>query len=78
MSRRKTTGAALAFALFGALATLPPVVLLFRFDALIFGIPVETVYIFLLWIVLVAGAVIFSRTLPNDDPEPPARLDRKP
>lgn len=78
MGRRKITAAALFFSLFGAIASLPPVVLLFRFDALIFGIPVENVYIFALWGFLIAGAVVFSRTLPREDSDPAIRQDREP
>ncbi len=73
MTRRKLVAASFVFTLFGALAVLPPVVLLFRFDARPFGVPVETVYVFALWMVLVAVAWRFSRLLPDDTPPPPGR-----
>jgi hypothetical protein len=76
MSRRKITGAALFFTLFGALASMPPLVKLFQLDVLIFGIPIEAVYVFLLWIFLIIGAVVFSRVLPDDNPSTTARQDR--
>lgn len=69
MTRRKIIGASLFFALFGTIAIMPPFVLLFRFDALLFGIPVETVFIFALWFFLVGGAAIFGRFLPRDEPD---------
>ena len=66
MTRRKLAAAALFFTVFGALAYLPPLVLLFRYDVRLFGVPVETVYVFALWIALVFGARWFSRVLPDD------------
>lgn len=78
MTRRKLVGAALFFTLFGVIAIMPPLVLAFRFDALILGVPVETVYIFAIWIFLVAGAILLGRNLPHDDPAPTARQDGEP
>lgn len=66
MTRRKIVSASFFFTIFGVIALLPPLVLLFRFDARLFGVPIETVYVFVLWIVLVAGARRFSRILPDD------------
>lgn len=74
ITRRKLIAASLFFTLFGAIAYLPPLVLLFRLDVRVMGIPVETVYVFALWIALVAGARWFSRVLPDDRPQP----ERKP
>lgn len=68
MIRRKLVAAALFFTAFGAIAYLPPVVLLFRLDIRVMGVPVETVYVFTLWTVLVIGACWFSRVLPDDRP----------
>lgn len=78
MTRRKLIGAALFFTLFGVIAMMPPLVLAFRFDALVFGVPVETVYIFALWIFLVGGAIVLGRVLPHDEPAPTARRDGEP
>ncbi|SDH15365.1 hypothetical protein [Pelagibacterium luteolum] len=71
VTRRKIIGASLFFTLFGAMAILPPLILLFRFDGLVFGVPVETVYLFALWIGLVVGAALFGVILPRDEPMPP-------
>jgi len=70
MTRRKIIGASLFFTLFGAMAILPPLILLFRFDSLIFGIPVEAVFLFGLWVLLIVGAVWFGAILPRDEPPP--------
>jgi hypothetical protein len=78
MTRRKLVAAAFFFAMFGVIAFLPPLVLLFRFDARLFGIPAETVYIFVLWALLLVGARWFSTVLPDDTPEPGKRTDGAP
>ncbi len=76
MTRRKLIAAALFFTAFGAFAYMPPLVLLFRFDMRIFGVPIETVYVFVLWIALVIGARWFSRVMP-DDRAPPEKLPER-
>lgn len=78
MTRRKLIAAALFFTLFSVIALLPPLVLLFRFDARIGGVPVETVYVFVLWAILVIGARWFSRVLPDDDQLLRHSQDREP
>lgn len=75
MTRRKLVAASLVFTIFGALAILPPLVLLFRYDASLMGVPVATVYVFSLWIILVVGGRWFSRALPDDTP--PAEQERR-
>lgn len=77
MSRRKIIGASLFFALFGLMAVLPPLIMLFRFDGRVFGIPVETVYLFALWAFLIAGAAWFGVVLPRDEPAPQADKGRQ-
>lgn len=77
MTRRKLIAAALFFTIFGVIALLPPLVLLFRFDTRIAGVPIETVYVFSLWALLIAGARWFSRTLPDDRPTENRRTGAK-
>lgn len=77
MIRRKLVAAALFFTLFGVIAFIPPFIFLFRFDARVAGVPVETVYVFGLWAVLVAGASWFSRVLPDDAPRPDQHKDHR-
>lgn len=74
--RRKIIGASLFFTLFGALANLPPLILLFRFDALVAGIPIESVFLFGLWLCLIGGAAWFAAVLPPDEPPAPPGEDR--
>lgn len=76
MIRRKLVAASLFFTVFGALAYLPPLILLLRYDVRVFGVPVETVYVFVLWIALVVGARWFSSVLP-DDRSPSEKLPEK-
>jgi hypothetical protein len=78
MTRRKLISASLFFTLFGVIAFMPPLILLVRFDMRVAGVPIETVYVFVLWALLVAGTRWFSRILPQDDPrvEPPKERHR--
>ncbi|WP_127143060.1 hypothetical protein [Pelagibacterium montanilacus] len=68
MHRRKVIGSALFFSLFGMMASVPPLIMLFRFEGFVFGIPAATVFLFGLWVFLVVGAAWFSRALPRDEP----------
>ncbi|WP_404403543.1 hypothetical protein [Pelagibacterium halotolerans] len=68
MTRRKIVGASLFFTLFGAIAIFPPVIWLFQADSPVFGVPLEVLYIFGLWIALVIGALRFATMLPPDEP----------
>jgi hypothetical protein len=77
MIRRKLVAAALFFTLFGVIALIPPFIFLFRFDGRLAGVPIETVYVFALWAVLVVGACWFSRTLPDDPPRTDRQTDRR-
>jgi len=76
MAHRKLIGASLFFTLFGAMALLPPLVLLFQLDVRVFGVPIETLYVFALWAVLIVGGRWFSRALPHDETSDPAGDDR--
>lgn len=78
MTRRKLVAAALFFTAFGALAYMPPLVLLFRLDVRVLGVPIETVYVFALWVALLLGARWFSRVLPDDRPPPGRPADNLP
>jgi hypothetical protein len=67
MERRKLESAALFFTLFGVMLILPPLVLLFNIRVRLFGLPSEMIYLFVVWLALVAGTAWFSRRL---RPEP--------
>jgi hypothetical protein len=53
----------------GVAALMPPIALIFGKPGFILGVPVPVLYIFGIWLLLVAGAVAISRILP-DDTEP--------
>ena len=78
MTRRKIIAAALFFTLFGVVALLPPLVRLSRFDSRFGGVPVEIVYVFAFWAILIIGARWFSRVLPDDETALRHRQDRDP
>ncbi|MEP9397434.1 hypothetical protein [Mesorhizobium sp. KR2-14] len=61
---RKREDTALAIPLFGAVLLLPPFLNLFATRTLLFGVPMEVLYLFLVWILLIVGAVMTSRLLP--------------
>lgn len=62
-ARRRRRDAAAVLPLFGTLLLLPPFVNLFARNALLFGIPLEVVYLFGVWTALVLGALVVSRRL---------------
>lgn len=78
MTRRKLISASLFFTLFGVIALMPPLILLVRFDLRVAGVPIETVYIFVLWALLIGGSCWFSRALPREDPRTEPPRDRQP
>lgn len=57
--RRKDT--AFVLPVFGVLLLLPPLLNLFTREALVFGLPLEAVYLFAVWLALVVGAFLLSR-----------------
>ncbi|MFA5538711.1 MAG: hypothetical protein WCZ72_08460 [Gemmobacter sp.] len=65
--RRKD--AAFVLPVFGVLL-LPPFVNLFTQERLIFGLPLEVVYLFTVWVALVAGALMLSRRVAPPDHGP--------
>jgi hypothetical protein len=78
MIRRKLISAALFFALFGVIAFMPPFVLVFRTNLRLFGVPLDTIYVFSLWVALIIGGWWFSRLLPDDTPSGRSNtVDRK-
>lgn len=68
MEGRKLQSAALFLTVFGAMLILPPLVLLFNLNSRIFGIPVELVYLFTVWIGQIGGSAWFARHLPHEAP----------
>ena len=65
MTPRKIEHAALFLVLFGALLFAPPLVTLFNLHQRILGVPVEVVYLFLVWAGLICGAAWLAARLPD-------------
>jgi hypothetical protein len=57
----------LVLTLLGALLMLPPLVLVFNQPLRHWGLPQTVLYLFALWLVLIAGTALLNRFLP---PEP--------
>ncbi|WP_322989045.1 hypothetical protein [Hoeflea sp.] len=64
-SRRRWQDAAFAIPVFVVLLLLPPVLNLFTIRRLLFGIPLEVVYLFTIWAALVMFGALLSRGLPH-------------
>lgn len=50
--------------LFGVVVLLPPILNLFAVERLVFGLPLEVIYLFMVWTLLILGAVLLSRYRP--------------
>jgi len=62
---RKKEEAVFIVPILGALLLLPPLVNLFDIRTLLFGVPLAVLYMFLVWIVLIACAIIISVRMPR-------------
>lgn len=64
--------AAFVLPAFGTLLLLPPFLNLFNRGLLVFGIPLEAVYLFTVWLALILGAFAMTRRRPDtaEDPAP--------
>jgi hypothetical protein len=65
MDARKLESAALFFTVFGTMLLLPPLVLLFNIRVRFLGVPTEVIYLFAVWLGLIAGGAWFARRLPH-------------
>ncbi|QRZ15046.1 hypothetical protein JWJ88_19070 [Paracoccus methylovorus] len=63
--------------LFGALLLLPPFINLFLVRRLLWGIPLEVIYLFAVWVGLVVGAWRLSRVLDTRLPSDPDTAPRQ-
>lgn len=66
MTPSKRTSAALFFCIMGTMLFLPPLVLLFNVRTRVLGIPAEVIYLFVVWLGLIAGTAWFSGRMPHD------------
>lgn len=59
-----------------ALLIVPPLLTLFDAGLLVFGVPLQTLYLFAVWLAMIAGAALLARWLPAaDHDEQPDRAD---
>lgn len=72
MERRKLESAALFLAIFGIALIMPPFTTLFDAHMRVLSVPVKMLYLFGLWVVLIAGTAWLARRLPAEDTQPPA------
>ena len=66
MEPRKLQSAALFLTIFGAMLIMPPLVLLFNTETRFLGVPSEVIYLFLVWLALIAVTAWFSRRMPHE------------
>jgi hypothetical protein len=63
MNRQKLYAAALVLPLFGGFLLLSPLIDLFTVNVTVAGLPLEVVYIFLVWLGLIVAAYVLARAL---------------
>jgi hypothetical protein len=63
---RKVESAALFLTIVGAMLILPPLALVFQIQRRLFGLPVEVIYLFVVWALLIAGAFWLGRQLARE------------
>lgn len=78
MERRKIESAALFITILGTMLIMPPLALLFQDARRFAGIPVEVIYLFVIWAALILAAWWLGRNLPRDSmfEAPPSEDDR--
>lgn len=64
---RRRAQAAFMLPVAGMFLIVPPLLSLFSGRYRVFGAPLDTVYLFTVWIVLIFGAVLVSRWMPQPD-----------
>jgi len=62
---RKKEDAVFIVPVLGALFLLPPLLNLFNTRTLLFGVPLEVLYLFLVWVLLIACAIVISAKMPR-------------
>jgi len=66
--RRKLENAAFVLPLFGALLLIPPLANVFNRDVMIFGVPLEVIYLFGVWTALIGITAFLSQRMGDDRP----------
>lgn len=77
---RRLENAALVLPIFGALMIVPPLLGVFNTPILVAGVPLVAIYLFSVWIALIAITAVLSRRMRNAPNEPVRRdmTDRTP
>jgi len=79
LTSRKVRDRAIALVLVGFALFMPPLASLSTIDIKIDGIPFTVVFLFLVWLLLIAGAMALARPLLNSDESmaPDRRTDKR-
>lgn len=73
---RKREHIAFMLPVIGWLLIVPPLLTLFGVHSWLFGAPLQTVYLFAVWLTMIAGALVLSRLMPGtQDVENPGALE---
>ena len=67
---RRARDAAVLLPLLGLFLLMPPIIALFAQPVMVGGVPLIAVYVFGVWLALVAAAALLARALPADVPAP--------
>lgn len=67
LSHRKVRDQSIALVIVGTVLLIPPVAAISLIDGNVGGIPFPLLYVFVVWILLIAGAAAISRTLQSGD-----------
>jgi hypothetical protein len=70
VDRGKLESAALLLTVAGVLLIMPPLAQLFQWQRRFFGVPIEVIYLFLVWAGMVVGARALARRMPHETPPP--------
>lgn len=73
---RKREHTAFLLPVAAALLIVPPLLTLFGARLLLFGVPLQTAYLFVAWLAMVAGAALLARWLPDSDVDEQAERPR--
>jgi hypothetical protein len=67
LSRRKLRDRSIALVLVGVVLLMPPVAGISLIDGTFGGVPIPLLYVFAVWALLIAGAVVLARPLWDSD-----------
>ncbi len=77
-AQRKVRDRSLALLLTGIGVLLPPIAGISLIDVRVLGVPLPLLYVFAVWALLIAGAMLLARPLRDSEQTSPAPEDRPP